>query len=128
MTLNLEELYENILNEEFVWNSDKIYISGPYGRRKGLSEEECEANVKRAIEVARKLILEGYNPFVPHLFHYIHIGWNGTLPEERWLELCKGWISACRYMFMMRGWATSEGAVEEHRIAKELGLEIIYEI
>jgi len=62
----------------------RIYIIMPYGRRRGLSDAECEKNIEKAIEVARQLILMGHEPLLPHLLHFIHKGWAQSPSEERW--------------------------------------------
>ena len=40
-----------------------IFIAGPYAGDQAV-------NVRRAIEVANKLLLRGYVPYVPHLTHF----------------------------------------------------------
>lgn len=35
-------------------------------------------------------------------------------------------LTRADYVFMLEGWETSRGAKIEHRLAKELGIEIIY--
>ena len=107
----------------------KVYIAGQYGRRRGLSEEECEANVYKAIEVARKLIKQGWCPFIPHLYHFCSKGWHLSPDEDVWFSLCKEWIGDCEAIFMMKGWAQYDGgAVWEYKIAKELKKEILFEV
>ncbi len=105
----------------------KIYIAGPYGRRKGLSSLQCQANVDKAVEVARRLINLGYIPFVPHLYHYVHTGWQNSLNEDRWFEACAAWLSDCQAIYMMKGWRDSLGACKEWQLAQEMGLQVYYE-
>lgn len=53
-----------------------------------------------------------------------------TLPELRhrqYMDICLALLPMCDTIYMMKGWEGSEGALEEHREAKRLGLEIIYE-
>lgn len=50
----------------------KIFVSHPYGRRKGISDTAIERNVKKTIELSRKIIAKGHTPFVPNLYHFVH--------------------------------------------------------
>jgi hypothetical protein len=107
----------------------KVYIALPYGRRRGNSVSECEANVKIAIEVARQLILRGHIPFIPHLYHYVHTDWDLTPHEDEWLKICKAWIPFCDALLRPPGdsWG-ADREVEEaiiHNVAVFYSLEEI---
>ncbi len=103
-----------------------IYIAAPYGRRRGLSEKECEQNVQRAILYARILITKGYIPFVPHLFHYVHKGWDATPSEETWLEICKPFVELSDAVLRLSG--ESQGADDEVSLAISSGIPVYYSI
>ena len=108
----------------------KIYVTYPYGRRKSLTEEQCEANVQGAIGVARQLIKKGHIPFVPNLYHYVHKGWEETLNEDAWLtEILLPWIESCDALYydltVNKG---SEGCRIERQVAHDLGKEIFYDM
>lgn len=107
----------------------KIYVAHTYGRRHGLSEEECEANTLKAIKVGRKLIKMGHNPFIPNLWHYIHKNWNDTLNEDKWLSLVSEWIANCDVLLVasMPKWDGS-GVSSEIHIAQELGIYVCWDI
>lgn len=100
----------------------KLYIAGPYGRRSGATPEQCAANVKVAIDAARWLITWGHTPFVPHLYHYVHEGWECTPEEDRWGELCMAWIKDCDAIVMVGDWRKSLGSIAELRLAWSLYL------
>lgn len=91
----------------------KIYVAGPYGRRNGLTEPECKHNVDKAIDVARALILRGHIPLVPHLYHYVHVGWEETLNEDGWWGVCASWLEDCDALYLLPGWDQSIGTLRE---------------
>jgi len=100
----------------------KIFISHPYGRRRGLSSAAIERNVKKSIELARKVISKGHTPFIPNLYHYVHTGWDDSPEEDIWLEVSKQWIESCDAFFYG---GKSEGCNEELAEAQALG-KLIY--
>ncbi len=102
----------------------RVYIAAPYGRRAGLTEAECEKNVQTAIQAARILLWFGYRVEVPHLFHYIHKGWNGTLSEDEWLKMCLERIPQCDVLVRLPG--KSQGADNEVEEAKRLGIPVYF--
>ena len=104
----------------------KVYIASPYGRRKGCSDEECETNVNRAIGVGRKLITLGHIPFVPHLFHYLHEGWDGSPNEDEWLKMCLAFVPFCDCVLRLKG--ESVGADNEVALAKVFNKKVYYNI
>ncbi len=62
----------------------KVYIGGKYTEE---SPEKIQANVDLAITTARKVLLKGHLPIVPHLSHYLHESWQaqGTcLSKDEW--------------------------------------------
>lgn len=102
----------------------RIYVAGPYGRKNGLSDEECEKNVQKAIEVARLLVRRGHIPFLPHLYHYLHVDWENTLEEDEWWQMSATWIPFCEALFRIEGYSSgSDGEVE---VAQSLGKSIFY--
>ena len=55
---------------------------------------------------------------------------NIILTKGSWCEymaLCIPLLKMCDTIFMMKTWKDSKGAIEELRVAKELGLKIIFE-
>lgn len=104
----------------------KIYIAGPYGRRAGQDEFTCLINVLKAIDAGRTLISLGHNPFIPHLFHYVHREWDDTPNEDMWLEICLAWVEDCDALLRLSG--DSSGANREMERAKELSLPIYFSI
>ena len=107
----------------------KVYVSHVYGRRHGLSDAECEANAYKAIEYGRRLILKGWNPYIPNLFHFLHKGWQGSPEEDKYFELVSEWIKNCDALLIakMPDWSDS-GVQREIEIANSLGIPIYWKI
>ena len=111
-----------------MWEKDrriKVYISSPYGRRAGLSDDEIEKNVRYAVEVGRELLLLGCIPLIPHLYHYVHKDWNKTLEEPEWLKICLELIEDCD-IFLSLG--ESYGCQCERLRALHLGKRVCYSV
>lgn len=98
-----------------------IYVAGKY--RAG-SEWELVENIRHAEKEAIKLWQQGWAVICPHK-NTAHFG--GLAPDIRWLEGDLEFIKRCDAIYMLKGWRDSVGAVEEHRVAREAGLEIYYE-
>ena len=103
----------------------RIYQSHPYGRRKGLTDGECQKNVDHSLEITRELIRRGHNPLNPLLWHYIHKGWKGSPDEEKYFHLVSAWIEDCD-AFFYGGYA--DGVEREKKIALALGKTIYYSL
>ncbi|HEC66646.1 MAG TPA: DUF1937 family protein [bacterium] len=107
----------------------KIYIASEYGRRRGLSEEQCEANVHKALDAARKLILKGHIPFVPVLYHYISAGWVDSPEEDVWTEMVSSWLPDCDALLQVhKPLDETYGVWIETEMAKTLRMPVFYNI
>ena len=107
----------------------KIYVAHTYGRRHGLSNEECERNAMASVELGRQLIMKGHNPFIPNLFHWVHKGWENSPDEAIYLSLVSEWIRDCDALLVgaMPHWVNS-GVRREMKIAEALGKKIYWNI
>ena len=108
----------------------RIYIASAYGRRHGKSEEECEQNTIRAIEVGRQLIMRGFNPLIPHLWHYIAKGWRHDIKDEDlWYSLVSEWVQCCDALFVADypSWENS-GVQAEIELAESLGKPVYWSL
>ena len=101
----------------------RVYIGGKYS---GKTKREVEENIALAETYTSYLLDEGYIVFCPHLFHYINR--RSLRPKSFWLKHDKEWLKVCDAVFFLPGWEESEGAKEEYKLAKELGLKIIEKI
>ncbi len=105
----------------------RIYIAGPYGRRdERHTIESLTQNVGIAVGVARELVGMGHTPFVPHLYHWVHMASSEELPEDRWLGICLEWIPCCEGLFRIEG--ESIGADAEVALADDLGIPVYFYI
>ncbi len=102
----------------------RIYVAGPYGRRIGNSDAQCEANVKTVIKAARHLILLGHTPLAANLYHFIHKDWAGSPDEDTWLKICMTWVPFCDVLLRLPG--KSHGADAEVKLAGSLGIKVVY--
>jgi len=99
----------------------RVYIAGPYS---GSCEAEVEENVQRAISVGCKLLQMGYEPFVPHLSHYLDLELRAqgvTVNYDRWIDWCLAWVERCDALLFL---GESPGAERELHYARDLGKTI----
>lgn len=93
--------------------SRKIYIAGPMTGYKDFNRPAFKA-------FALKLSLDGnvvLNPAV------LPCG----LEQREYMDIRCAMIRCADAVFMLHGWASSEGAVAEHAMAKKLGIKISYQ-
>ncbi len=95
-----------------------IYIAAPY------TKGDVVLNVRRAWEVAEKLIEKGYVPFVPHLTHLAHL--MSPHDYQYWLDYDNHWIKKCDILLRLSG--ESKGADDEVELAKLWGIPVCYDI
>ncbi len=107
----------------------KIYVIHTYGRRHGLSDKECEANVWKSIAYGRQLINKGWNPFLPNLFHFVHLNWDKSPEESIYFDIVSSWIRECKAVLVAEkpAWENS-GTHREELMAQDLCLDIYYRI
>jgi hypothetical protein len=98
-----------------------IFISGKY---RGKDWNEIDANIQKAKEASIKLWQQGYAVFCAHM-NTAHF--DGLCPDEVWLKGDIEILKRCDAIFVLKNWQSSEGAKEELRIARKLGMEIIFE-
>lgn len=93
----------------------RIYVAGP------LTTGHTPTNIRRAVEVADRLVELGHAPYVPHLTYFWHL--ISPHKYDWWLKLDKKWLAACDAILRLPG--ESPGAEKEIRWAKEFGLCIL---
>ena len=95
------------------------YVSG---KITGLDPAVVESTFHKASMVVSSL---GHSPVSP-----VTVCRNMDHSKATWKDYMMKDIDVlfdCQHIYMMRGWKDSRGARVEHAIAKELGMEIIYE-
>lgn len=95
-----------------------IYVASPY------TKGDVAINVRRNIEAADWLAVEGFTPFCPLLTHFWHI----LIPHEYefWCAYDMVWLERCDAIVRLSG--ESSGADAEVKRALDLGLPVFYSI
>jgi len=113
------------MNELFERRRLRVYVAGP------ISKGDVFDNIVRAIKWGRRLVHDGFAPYIPHFDGYMFawddgtgnnteaISWNGYLEWD--LE----WVAASEAVFRLTG--ESKGADLEVAKATELGIPVFYE-
>jgi len=94
----------------------KVYIASPY------TKGDVAVNVKTQIDAVDRLMNKGFAPFAPLYSHFQHIV--HPRPWNEWLEVDLEWVKVCDCVLRLSG--DSDGADEEVRVAKSLGIPIFY--
>jgi hypothetical protein len=98
-----------------------VYVSGPYRSRDGING--IFENIMAARAVALECWAQGHAVICPHLNSAFM---DGTVADDMFLLGDLEILRRCDAIVMVPGWERSAGACDEHRLAKELGLEIVY--
>ena len=96
----------------------RIYIAGPY------THGDVAVNVRTAMQAGDAIIDAGHSPFVPHLYHFMHM--QQPHSYSVWTELDLAWVEACHAMFRIEG--KSFGADAEVAYAEKLGIPVFTDI
>jgi len=97
------------------------YIAGPYRSK---TVHGVVENIRRAEAVALKYWRIGYAVVCPHKNTAL---FDGTCPDETWLEGDLEILARCDTVVMMKGWEKSQGAAEELQHAQSLAKIIIFD-
>lgn len=90
----------------------KVYVAGPY------THGDVAKNVSVAMQVGTDLLGLGFAPYIPHLFHFMHM--HCAQPYETWMDLDFEWVTACDALLRIPG--HSPGADREVAYAAERGI------
>lgn len=93
----------------------RIYISGPIRNTSDYMERFARA------EMRMKAL--GYDVINPTCLSAVYSG----LTDEEYLKIDLELLSCCDAIYMQDGYTKSVGAMAEWRLAKKLGLRMIYE-
>lgn len=98
------------------------FISGPY---RGKTISDVVANIRHAEKYAIQYWQDGYAVICPHKNTAL---FDGLAPDRVWLDGDMEMLRRCDLCVMIPGWSNSVGARAEHTLAKELGVEVVYEL
>lgn len=98
-----------------------VYISGPY---RAATPMQVMKNIHAASMVSLRYWKQGYAVICPHRNTAF---FDGEAPDSVWLNGDLEILRRCDIVVMMPLWKLSRGATEEHKLALELGKQIIYE-
>jgi len=93
----------------------RVYIAGPLSG----SGDRLE-NVKRAVDVGKTLIKQGFAPLIPHLTHYVDP--DDALTHAVWLDVDLPWVEVADALLRLPG--ESKGADMEVREALRVGVPV----
>ena len=93
---------------------NRIYVAGP------ISKGDRESNYATAIDAADRLLVAGWNPYVPHLCLWWHERYPHTHAE--WMAHDFVWVAACDALVRLPG--ESDGADQEVALACRLGIPV----
>lgn len=99
-----------------------IYISGAY---RADNESDVFENIMRARAVAQGLWRAGWAVICPHT-NTIFMG--SMLSDSSFLEGDLELLKRCDAIYMLEDWEYSKGATIELAKARELGLDIYYQV
>ena len=94
-----------------------VFISGPY-------RGNIEQNIANARMAAIRLWKAGYAVICPHMNS---ARMDGECPDDYFLEGDLEILKRCDIIYMLKNWESSRGASAELKLAKEIGLEVVYE-
>jgi len=92
----------------------RLFVAGPY------SHGDIVANVRHAERVGAELIALGFAPFIPHLYHYLHVV--NPLDYERIMAVDQAWLEQADGLLRLPGY--SPGADREVDYAQEHGIPV----
>lgn len=93
---------------------DLIYLAGPISKNPNAFWDFAKEE--------RKLRKAGFDIFNPAR----HVGCVKLPTHADYMDICIPWVDKADAIYMMRGWTTSEGAIEEYKHAFNAGKAILF--
>lgn len=98
-----------------------VFVSGPYRARTIFGRA---LNIYRAWKASKQFWCAGHVPIVPHCNSAFQ---DGTADDAVFLKGDLEILRRCDAIYLLPNWKKSQGAKEEYRVAKELGLVVMNE-
>ena len=105
--------------------SMKIYVAGPYT---GVTMEQIESNVQKAIDAGIHIWKKGHFPVIPHLLHWVDLRANElgiTMDWNDYMLWDAPWLDYCDALYFI---SESRGALIELKRAIDEGKIIFYSL
>jgi hypothetical protein len=96
----------------------RVYIASPY------SIGDQASNVRTQIDMGYQLLKMGYIPYIPELYHFVHLVHPLTYDEV--MEIGLSWLKMCDCVLRLSG--ESKGADIEVEYGLKLGKKIFYNL
>lgn len=103
-------------------NKPLVYVAGPF---RGPDHYAIHKNILAAEDISWHVWAMGGVALCPHL-NTQHF--QGSLPDDIWLEGDIIMLKRCDVVLMMPRWRDSSGATEEHRVAIEAKIPVVYSL
>lgn len=106
-------------------NKPVVFVTGPYSAP---TRAGVEANIRKAVEIGRKLFQKGYYPIVPHLLvkEYYEPERNSAIFGYE--PLMKYTIAIAQKCDILLRYESSPGADRERRLAESLGIPVYLDV
>lgn len=102
-----------------------VYVAGPY--REG-ENRTVETNIKNAREYAVKLWVTGYWVLTPHL-NTAHMElFAPEVSDKQYRDFYLHMLQFCDAVFAIPRWSSSEGSIEEVKLAAKLEIPVFYDL
>ena len=95
-----------------------VFVSGPY------SGGDIAVNVRRAMDAGIHIIDKGDVPFIPHLFHFLHLVHERE--QDLWGRIDLEFLPKCDVILRLSG--ESFGADVEVGVAIQEGIPVYYSL
>lgn len=110
----VQRVFGRMLKREY--GPPLIYVAGPYS-------SNPDANVSKAMNYWKWLREDGFNPYIPHLSHFIEQ--QHPHHYEFWMDHCFDMLERCDALFRMPG--MSPGSDREVKYAREYGIPVFHD-
>ena len=106
-------------------NKPLVFVTGPYSAP---TTAGIGANIRRAIDIGRRLFQKGYYPIVPHLLVREYYEYGSKSPifgYEPLMEYTMAIVQKCDILLL---YESSPGADRERRLAESLGIPVYFDV